>query len=1061
MNIPINSFFKKSDAIQYYKKYHKNNELKLFAEDIKEDGSKRYYVTKLDELFNKLKQNEFPSYYEFWTNTTNLKLSLDIDIPYNEIKDYNESLNIVKQNIKKIQLSAKELYDHEYKFSDFLVLENDLNSVIFESKKKFSYHIICNGLAFENHTVVKDFYNYTNNKHDLQYCDSSIYNLSCLRICFCTKKGKNDILLPRTLDIDNNKTFNFLSYDDPFKVWKKSLITNVNLNTKIIPKTLMKYNVKETKEFKKIFNNVKIKDILYKLPFDYCNDYNKWIKIGMILFNISTPENDYYNLWNDWSKQSEKYNEKDLKTFWKNFKNSNITLGSLIHWCNQEGITDIYDKKTIKQIINDYNIKPIKLSNISLEVNMPKLNEEIFKPFLDYKLLGIQSEKGTGKTSNLLKSLLNNNIINSKSNVLFISARRTFGIKLLGDLENYGFKLYSDIKQHDIYHNKIICQIDSLLRLKNDIYDYVIIDECESLVRYLSSQHFIKNSYANLVIASLQRRLIDAKHIYVLDADLSDRSINYFQNNIKTDNYAIILNNYKPYQSYTFSVMIYNEWLVKIFDYIKNNKKIVIPIASNNKAKDLVNKINTDYPNKKVLLIHRETSDEEKLENVINVNKSWSEYDIVIYTPSVSMGISYDLENYFDAIFAYGCHNSLGAQEFCQMIHRVRHPKEKTIYLSVDIYKDFNNDEDTYTYNEIEKILCSDYYLTQYNLYNNLLLVKYERNENNDIILNYPYKDEPIYNLFVNNTLETLENKQNFSACLFGYIKLKGYNIKFEKLEVTDENSNIFEQIKSLRKEREENEKEIILNGILHAKDITKDEYIQKIKQRNDYLTDDDIYQIYRYNIKSCYNISNEHLNEDFLNEYNEPNKMKWYKNYTTILPNNEQSIEQKLNILQENHKNYKWINNCYIDFTTRNHYTYHYYAQMILQILKLDIINFENEINNDDFINNLDLCIKWIFEKKNEITKKYEMNKIIEIPVQINYKLKIINTILFSMYGIKILYIKKSNTFKLSNNDVWKNLPNDIESKILELKKSFEDEIDDIDDIDTSELDIIISDTL
>lgn len=1050
---PVNSFFKKSDAIQYYKKYCNNNDLKLFAEDTKESGNKRYYVMKLDEIFNKLKNLEFPSYYEFWTNTTNLKFALDIDIPINEIQNYNNSLEIVKNNIKKIQLSAKELYNHEYKFTDFLVLENDLNSVDYEFKKKFSYHIICNGLGFENHTVVKDFFNYTNDKNNLEYCDSSIYNLSCLRICYCTKKGKNDILLPIIVDIDNNKTFNFFLTNDPFIFWKKSLITNINSNIKIIPKTLMKSKTKETKEFKKIFNNIKIKDVLYKLPFDYCDDYNKWIKIGMILFNISTPENDYYNLWNEWSKQSTKYNEKELKNFWKNFKSNNITLGSLVHWCNQEGITDIYDKKTIKQIVSDYQVKPIKLSNISLEVNMEKLNEDIFKPYLHHKFLGIQSEKGTGKTTNLLKSLFNNNIINNRTNVLFISARRTFGIKLLGDLEKDGFKLYSDMKQHDIYHNKMICQIDSLLRLKNDIYDYVIIDECESLVRYLTSQHFIKNSYANLVVASLHRRLQDAKHIYALDADLSDRCINYFQNNIKTEDYAIILNTFKPYQTYTFAVMKYNEWLVKIFDYIKNDKKIVVPIASNNKAKDLVNKINSDFPDKKVLLIHRETSDEEKLENVINVNKSWSEYDIVIYTPSVSMGISYDLENYFDAIFAYGCHNSLGAQEFCQMMHRVRHPNEKTIYLAVDIYKDFNKEEDIYTYNDIEKILCSDYYLTQYNLYNSLLPVKYDRNENNDVVLNYPYKEEPIYDLFVNNTLESLENKQNFSACLFGYIKCKEYNIIFEKMEETEENESIFSQMKSLRKERENNEKEVVINGILHAKDITKEEYIQKIKQRNDYLSDDDIYQIYRYNIKSCYGITNEHLSEDFINEYNDSNKMKWYKNYTTILPNNEQNVHQKLDILQENHKNYKWINNCYIDFTTKNLYTYHYYAQKIIQILNFDILNLDNKINNDEFIHNLDLCMKWIFENKNDIAKKYEMNRIIEIPEKITNKLKIVNTILFSMYGIKIIHNKNSDTYNLSNNLVWNNLPNDIEPKILELKVSLEDYID----IDTNDLDIIL----
>jgi hypothetical protein len=1052
METPMNSFFKKSEALEYYKKYYNsNNELKLFAEDKKENGSKIYYVMKCEELFNKIKVSEQPNYYEFWTNTTNLKFAIDLDIPLTEIDNYENSINIVKETIQKIKLSAYELYQHEYKYNDFIVLENDLNSINYENKKKYSFHIICKGLLYENHLVVKDFYQNTHEKYNLKFCDSAIYNLSCFRLCFCTKKGKNDILLPLTVNINNNKTFDYMLCSDPYAFWKKTLITyNNNIhNQKIILKSVIKNKDKDIK----VFNNIKIKDVLYKLPFEYYDDYNKWIKIGMILFNITNSENNYFQLWNEWSKQSSKYNEKDIKTFWDKFKRSNISLGSLIHWCKEEGITDIYENKPLKQIINDYQVKPIKLSNVSLEINMAKLDEDIFKPYLDYKFIGIQSEKGTGKTTNLLKSLINNKIINKQSNILFISSRRTFGIKLLGDLEVHGFKLYSDIK-NDIYNNKIICQIDSLLRLKNDTYEYIIIDECESLIRYLTSQHFIKNSYASLIIASLERRLKDASHIYALDADLSDRSINFLQKNINLNNdkTAIILNTFKPYNEYTIAVMKYNEWLVKVFEYIEENKKIVVPIASNNKAKDLVNKINIDYPNKKVLLIHRETSDEDKLENVINVNKTWTEYDIIIYTPSVSMGISYDLENHFDAIFAYGCHNSLGAQEFCQMIHRIRYPKEKTIYLSIDLYKDFNQEEDTYTYNEIESMLCNDYYLTHYNLYNNCLPVKYIRNENNDIILNYPYKDEPIYDLFVNNCHDILENKQNFSACFFGYIKFKEYNIIFERIDNNDNNQTLLNELKQLRKDREKNEKMTNVEGIFHAKDITKEEYYQKIKQRNDYLTDDDIYQIYRYNIKNCYGVLSDELTEDFIHEYNDSNKMKWYKNYTSILPNDKQTIDNKLSILQENHKNYRWITNSFIDFTTKNYYTYHYYVQQIIKILKFDIGNLDIEINNDDFIQNIELCINWIFENRNDITKKYDMKKIINIPEKLQYKIKIINTILELMYGIKIINIKSSNTYKLFNNNIWNNLPKKPESKILELKENI---VDIFEDIDTSELDV------
>ena len=38
--------------------------------------------------------------------------------------------------------------------------------------------------------------------------------------------------------------------------------------------------------------------------------------------------------------------------------------------------------------------------------------------------------------------------------ILFISSRRTFGAKLFGDLEKYGFKLYSEIKENNIFEKK-------------------------------------------------------------------------------------------------------------------------------------------------------------------------------------------------------------------------------------------------------------------------------------------------------------------------------------------------------------------------------------------------------------------------------------------------------------------------------------------------------------------------------------------------------------------------------------------------------------------------------
>ena len=97
--------------------------------------------------------------------------------------------------------------------------------------------------------------------------------------------------------------------------------------------------------------------------------------------------------------------------------------------------------------------------------------------------------------------------------------------------------------------------------------------------------------------------------------------------------------------------MDYNNWLNELEKQLIDDKKIVIPMASNNKAKDLYERLTKKFSNKKIILIHKETSEEEKLKKLLNVNNIWIKYDVVIYTPTVCMGV-FDPEH-FDNIFVW------------------------------------------------------------------------------------------------------------------------------------------------------------------------------------------------------------------------------------------------------------------------------------------------------------------------------------------------------------------------------------------------------------------------
>ena len=819
----------------------------------------------------------------------------------------------------------------------------------------------------------------------------------------------------------------------------------------------------------------------------------------MILYQYNTEDNKMFELWDNFSKQSSKYKDNETTAKWNHFSNLNnkITIGSLIKWAKDENIDKIYlkTKLDIEQIVESYPIKPIMINtsiipeqNITV-LSQEKLTPDIYVDVLDKKLIAVQSEKGTGKTSNLLEILFNekhNHKIDESTSILFISSRITFGYKLLGDLEEYGFELYSNIKEHHIYSKRIICQVDSLMRLEKDKYDIIIIDECETLARYITSNHFTKNPKASLIVSMLEMRVSDANQLYIMDADLSDRCINFYKNalNLRSlDDFHLIINNFKPYTEYQLTYCHYSTWLKKILTSIESNKKLVIAMASNAKAKDLHKKITETFNEKKVLFIHKETTDEDKKAMLLNVNEEWIKYDIIIYTPSVCMGVSFDIVDHFDNIFAYGCHESLGAQEWCQMIHRVRSPKNKEIFVSIDNYKLFNQEDNVVNYSIVEKMLCSDYYLTNYDLHTNLIPKKIKKITTetlntslldaniediettnfgsiniNDKIMYYPYKSEPIYDLYVRNSWEMIENKLNFPASFFGYAKFKEYKLKYLELN-TDDNS-ILAEMKEIREERSQLEEDEKINGIFNAVDLTKEDYNSMIKQRDEYLTKENIYSIYKYNLRKCYNIEQDTiLTKEFISEFHNKELMKWYRNISTITSTSTQSTEDKLSILKDNQQYDSIISNCYNDFTTKNKYSYHYYPLEIINQLEFNINNLTIIISNADLISKIYGAIAWCNQYKDEISFKYNFNissKDITEYTEIE-QLKYLNKIIESQYGLKIKRINKSTNidniyYRLDNLDRWKNIDNNI--KPMEIKsKRFTRSLE----LDTTNLDLFI----
>jgi len=1116
----MKSIFKKQDALNVYNrlKHKSKSSLMLFQEDIDRAGSKRFYVEDSKKIFEKIKRSAEPHFYEFWSDKTKLCFSVDID--FDTTIDKTDPEILIKNVINAIINGAKKYYDYDYNISDIIVLENDEYMQKMDNPHKYSSHIIFRGLNFESVTVCKDFFLRLDADYGLKkmYVDKAIYNLTCLRLFLNSKMGKNAILVPKKIIINDVPTLtpqNGSNDNQMYEFFLKTLITHTLPTDRTIKIKEMKTSIKQIKPTYEVgtnnIDNINIEHILDNLPNKYYDDYELWYKIGMILYGYYSDKLDTFTIWDNWSQKSMKYHQKEMINKWESFKteNSKLTIGTLIKWAKEENIDNIYKEtnQSINSIVESYPIKPIQINMNKLQqsqltlLSQAKLTPEIYEPLLHNKLIAIQSEKGTGKTSNLFKVMFaNNKWINKDTSILFLSSRITFGYKLLGDLKEYGFELYSQIKDQQIYSKRIICQIDSLMRLELDKYDIIIVDECESMARYMTSSHFIKNQKASMIVENLELRIAEATQVFILDADLSDRCINFYKKIVKPlyNQFHVIINNFKPYSKYKLIYSQYASWIRQIRLKIQDNKKIVVATASNNKAKDLDYMLRDYFPEKKILLIHRETSDEDKKNLLLNVNVEWCKYDIIIYTPSVCMGVSFDIENYFDYIFAFGCHESLGSQEWCQMIHRVRSPINKDIYIAIDQYKPFSEQDDVINYQMVEKILCSDYYLTNYDLHNNMIPKKIKRinnqeeaiqfnsldaginddndddvadNNNNEItetiynvnindkVLYYPYRDEPIYDLYVRNSWEQIENKLNFPAAFFGYAKFKHYQLEF--LLPSEEDKCVLMEMKDIRAGREELELEQKINGIVGAEDLDKEAFLTKIRQRDECITQDDKYAIQKYNLRNCYGIiipntdidtdadtdadetlENGYITKDFVAEYYQRDRMKWYRNLSTILSTDDQTTEEKINILQDNQQYESIISNCYLEFTVKNKYAYHYYAITLINLCGFNINNLNIRVDYPNLITNIYNAIGWCDDKKDELSHKYDFKTTFRSLTALSEveQMKYINRILESQYGLKI---KRENNspykdnifYKLDDNGLWDNLLDCNETEGLKKK--------------------------
>ena len=117
-----------------------------------------------------------------------------------------------------------------------------------------------------------------------------------------------------------------------------------------------------------------------------------------------------------------------------------------------------------------------------------------------------------------------------------------------------------------------------------------------------------------------------------------------------------------------------------------------------------------------------------------------------------------------------------------------------------------------------------------------------------DRILDYPYKDDILYDLYLRNSIERIEDTNNFTASLFGYLKHKQYNIVY--LKYNDDESNKSE-LKAIADERKSNELKLLVKNILSAENLSDKDYNEKEIKKDEYMDEKTLFALKKYNLKN------------------------------------------------------------------------------------------------------------------------------------------------------------------------------------------------------------------
>jgi hypothetical protein len=933
----------KKSSLEY--KINNNIDNKLIFGIFKKYDGKDYisykYFNNYDEVYN----NDFNACEFLETNYKNdqtyLKLYFDIESDdENFLNNYDdiERDNLIKYFLQNLLKYLSTIYDNIR-----INKTNILKSIVITKSEnisyKMSYHILFNEITFTDKKIMKQLINnflkselYENvdqliNGYKVNFPDMSVYNKNgFLRCINQTKINKNNKLkivkILNDYEDSVDKSYYFIN------TIKKGLIHDDNIFNEDKQKNTF------TEDNETNINKDIIIEILENLNIDRASNYDLWMNIFFILRGLNI---NYINIFKNFSKRTNKnnYDEKYIDNIWNKYlyneNNNKLKFPSLLLYLKEDNkikfdeiikkINKLNNDSVINQTINNYyNINENNTINKYI-LKLDELDENIFlKPDLllnrDEKAILLKSHLGTGKTSSMV-SIIKKYILNRKR-ILILTPRILYAVSnnnnLNGEInkddniiklnkklkkDNINFTLYND-ESCTFQENFLICQVESLHKIKNTNYDLIIADEVEGILERFNINNLEchKTNYINNYNA-FQELLNNCTKFIGCDAFINNNSINLVNDIFINDSKILIINEVNPYNRICKKFNNKEILIENITDKLNNNKKIVLFICSKKEVINYENHFKEIFKNKKIITHHGDKIKKEQYNILEDVNKNWKG-DLLIFNSVITVGINFNVLNY-DELYIIA-DNYIIVRDIFQASLRVRHLKDNKLNYHIMKKDNLNS---LFNYNDIKN-----------NINDKMDLIK-KYTINTDNLFDSP---EWLKNLIINLSYEFELNKNYFESTFNYFLNICGYKsdannedikkgikknkIKLDYLEL---NKILDDKIKSSNKSIFEIREEITIKQKTGNIDDINDNYIKelidfqrliKLDCINDNDKINDLFNIYidkhnNYfkNIQLLYSFEDPKEAQEYIN-----NK---YKNQISIIRPIGQQIDTIKNIFK------------------------------------------------------------------------------------------------------------------------------------------------------------------